>query len=174
MDISIHETFLNNVSTIYIDFSTTDNFNTEVCVQYFKISSNYETSVYLQCVDTSSGYVATPISINRSNSYIARVYQLHNGIKYQLEEYSYPEINSFGQKTLDNGFDKAIVLFLWVVIIVFGLVSKNIMITFILSLFLSWGELSIFPETMSISGSVLKTVIAILLIIISRKKEDSV
>jgi len=173
LDISVSETFINNISTIYIDFSTTDNFNTEVCVEYFQNFNNYDTSIYTQCVTSSSGYVATPVLLNRSNSYSASVYQLHDSVKYPIKGYNYPSLNTFSEKAKAVGWDKALILFFWVIIIVFGLASKNITMTFVLAIILSWVEIAMFPNTAKVSASALKTVISLLLIIIARKKEDT-
>lgn len=172
LTIDISETFTNNISTIFIDFSTIDNFATQVCVQYFLIKTTEETSVYLQCVSSSSAYTATPILINRSNKYRADVYQLQNGVKYNLESYYYDSVSDFGELFDSDDLLNYVIFFVWIIIIVFMFKSEKIMILLVLGLILSWAELTLAPTLMNVAGSILKTVIIIFMYITSRKKED--
>jgi 5-hydroxyisourate hydrolase-like protein (transthyretin family) len=168
---SISETFENNISTIFVEYSTLDNTISEVCVEYFLVNTT-RTSVYEQCVSSSSSYTATPILLDRNNNYEAEVYLYYNGIKYILARYEYPSVRSLQEILRTNNLVSPVVLFLWIVLIVFALKTENITIFIMGGLFLTWTETSIFPSVINVSGSVLKTVILIFMYYTSRKRED--
>ena len=173
LTITISETFASNISTIFIDFSTTDNFLTEICVEYYDVENTIETSLYQQCVISSSAYSATPVLINRSRHVIARVYQVEGTAKIILKTYDYPAINSFSQLLEINNYTKYILLFLWIILIVLMFKTENLMILVFLGILLAWAELAWFPNLKTAIGSIFKTVILILMFFTGKKKEDT-
>jgi hypothetical protein len=169
--LSIDETFENNISTIYIEYSTLDNAVSEVCVEYFLVNDT-RTSVYEQCVTSSSSYTATPVLLDRINNYEAEVYLYYNGIKYLLAKYEYPSEMSLQEILGTNNLVSPVVLFFWIVLIAFALKTENMTMFIVGGLFLAWGEWALFPSVINASGSVLKTAILIFMYYTSRKRED--
>lgn len=173
LTISISETFSNNISTIYIDFSTTDNFVTEVCVEYFILENSNMNSVYDQCVSSSSSYVATPVNLDRTKNYVAQVYQLKNSNKILLAEYNYNSLTAFENVLINYGWSKYFILFIWLLLISLPLMFKNLTFLCYIGIIWSWVELRLFPQSMSVYGSVMKTILLFALIFLTTKKEDT-
>ena len=169
--LDVEETFENNISTIFMEYSTIDNTIAEMCVEYFEVKSMNRTSVYVQCVNSSSSYSAVPILLNRSNNYEADVY-LKSGQNYVFYTFRYQSEQSLQEILSTNNFISPFILLLWIVIIVFMLMTENVTVFAIAGLFLSWLEWLMFPSVVNATGSVLKTMILIFMYYVSRKKED--
>lgn len=167
---TINETFLNNISTIYLSFSTVDNSAVEVCVEYFRVFPNYRTSVYKQCVESSSSYSSTPVLLNRTFDYEALVY-INNPYNV-LARYSYPSELSFESLLQLNGYGKYMVLFLWALLLSFAMYAKNINIFCFGGIILSWIEYFFLFNFIMVEASVFKTIILFMVYYIARRKEE--
>ena len=106
------ETFVNNVSTVFLSYITRDNFISEVCVGYFNMS-NLGILLTEQCVNSSAAYLATPTLIDRDYDYEARIYQKYNGENLVQFVYPYKSINSFN--SLLTKYDYAKPVFVWLI-----------------------------------------------------------
>jgi len=172
LSIDYSETYVNNVSTIFMDFQTTDNTVTEVCVDYLKKENLNYTSVYLQCVNASASYSATPILLDRSFDYVAQIYQLENGNKYLITSYNYPSQSSFESIFSNRGFSQPIYVWFWIALLVISFLLKSVEVFSIGGIVLSWVQFFHMPSIALGSISALKTIILSTLLIVARRKED--
>jgi len=171
LTVDFSETFENNISTIFMDFRTTDNFNTQVCVEYFKEQYNL-TSTYKQCVTASGGYVATPVLLDRDFRYVAQIYQVSGTDKYIIKTYNYPAINSFEDVFTKQNYFQPIYVWFWGALLVLSLLFKSIEMFSIGGIILSWVQLGSMPTLAVGSISAIKTVMLLTLLKHSRKTED--
>ena len=169
---TISETYLNNISTIFVDFQTTGNFVTTVCVEYFRDDILNWTSVYSQCVNASASYVATPILLNRTFGYKATVYQYHAGDSFLIKQYNYPSQSSFDQLFTGRGFAPPVFVWIWGALLVIALLIHSVEFFCIGGIILSWITFSNMPSVALASVSALKTIILFSIMTFSRRKED--
>lgn len=170
--ITVTESFTNNISTIGIDYTTLDNFVATVCVEYLNTTNDVDTSVYLQCVNSSAAYVATPILLNRDFSYVGQVYQLLDGEKLIIQEYVYPSIYTLDY--LLQQYDYLSPAYVWFYIVLLGiaLYTSNIYIFCVGAIIMSWIGFYNFPSVAFGAASVVKTFVLITMMNIARRKED--
>lgn len=171
---NIEESFINNVSSISVDFFTTDGTVKEVCVEYFIIEGTSYTSVTgdTYCLNSSNAVqnLNVDVTLNRSNNYQARVY-VKESFDNILKKFNYPDILS-ASSILDNSFKSAIIMIFWIFALAYCMHQKNISLFFFLAIIISWVEVLLFPLFTLVIVSVLKTIISIISIYTARKKEE--
>lgn len=167
------ETFVNNVSSISVDFFTSDGTAVEVCVEYFLLNGNW-TSVTgdTYCLFSSNALqnIDVDVTLNRSNTYQARIY-VKESFDNILLTYDYPDVTSTGS-IFNDDFKATIIMILWILALAFSMHQKNITLFFFLACVISWAEVIIFPIFSIVIISVFKTIIALFGMYIARKKED--
>ena len=178
LNYNIVETFSNvtNISKIVTTFNTLDGTNIKICTQYYRYELGIKTNMSngLYCIDSSSGIVTPLIDfvLNRSYTYVAEVYIDSENGKSVLESFRYSSINSLEELFKINAILPYFIIFLWVGIIVVGLLTKNMALTGGLAIALSWLEFIMFPSIIILSVTAFKTVLSLIFIFNSRKKED--
>lgn len=168
------ETFVNNISSISVDFFTSDGTAKEVCVEYFIKNGSDWTSVTgdTYCLFSSNALqnIDVDVTLNRSNTYQARIY-VKESFDNILKTYDYPDVSSTGS-VFNNDFKAIIVMILWICALAFSMHQKNITLFFFLACILSWAEITLFPIFSIVIISVFKTIVGLLSMYIARKKED--
>ena len=172
INIDSSEYFHDNISEINVSFDTIDNSVITVCLEYFTISGSTKTSVYKSCTTSASGFIQRIAALNRSNSYLAQVYYLDNGAMFIYREYNYPSESSLSELFTRNNYAKPFILLLWLALFAVSFMLKNVTFLSFGIAVLSWVEFALFPTILMITGSVAKTIIALMLYNISRRKRD--
>jgi len=165
------ETFVNNISTIYMSFTTTDGFDAEVCVGYFNMSNN-ASLLTETCIVTGGVYVANPTLIDRNYNYEGRIYQKYLGEDINYMTYYYPSDTSLDFIFSEINYSEPIFIWLWIVLLVVCLLMKNMMLFSIGGIILTWLQFFRSPSIALASASVLKTMILIFMMNSTRRRED--
>lgn len=171
----INEVFVSNISSISVNYFTTDGASIEMCIEYFLDDNGVLTSITgdTYCIFTSSSLqnINTNVGLNRSNDYEARVY-IKNTNNVTLETFYYPSDSSTGEIFADDMIGAMVVL-AWLLILGLSIYMKNVTLFFVLGVFLSWAEVLIFPLYSMTSISVFKTVLCLMGLFVSYKRRDS-
>ena len=169
--ITFSETFVNNISTIFLEYTTRDGFVAEVCVGYFNVSGN-NTLLNEQCVNSSAAYAASPTLIERTHTYQGKVYQKFEGARMNIATYTYKSISSFDFLASQFQYSKPIFVWLWILLLIVSLLLKNMMFFTIGGIALSWIQFFRSPSVALVSASVLKTMILIFMMNSIRRRVD--
>ena len=164
-----------NISTVSVDFQTTDGSTTKVCVQFFNTDTNPDTSEFVTCVESNAGTVTplVPFTLNRSKNYRLVAYQIgSDGSSTNLDTFYYKSDTSLQANLKLYAILSPFILFLWIVIIAVAMFSGVLPILVVLGVILSIAEVVLFPNYMIASGMVLKLIILMQIFYFGRKKED--
>lgn len=168
------ESFINNVSSISLDFFTTDGTAKYVCIEYLRLVGGSWVSVTgdTYCLFSSNALqnIDVDVTLNRSNTYKARIY-VKESFDNVLKTYNYPSISST-EETFDDDLKGAIIILLWIGALSYCMHQKNITLFFVLGIVISWIEVILFPTFSMAEVSVFKTIVCMIGIYVSRKKED--
>jgi len=171
----VSESFVDNVSSISVNFINGDGTNVEVCVEYFiKVGSDYvSVTGDTYCLVSSSAVqnIDVDVTLNRSNNYKAEVYIKEGDGNIPLDRFVYPSIFSADEVFTDD-FISALIVLLWLCALALALHGKNVTMWFVFAIILSWLEVLIFPSFSIVAISVFKTVISLFTMMISRKPKD--
>lgn len=164
-----------NISTISVDFSTTDGSDVTMCIEFLSGTGSNKTSELQKCDTGNAGTLTptTPFLLNRSKSYELQVYAIdNNNAKTVLQTFRYASITSFQEVLRGYAIVKPFILALWIIILGVALFSGNLVLGGVLGIILALIELFLFPNILTASGSTLKILICIQVIFFGRKKED--
>lgn len=165
-----------NQSTISVSFNTIDGTALTVCVEYFELVGGIENSLTGDtfCVTGSSAEVTENafFTLNRSKSYVAKVYIKNGDGQIPLDLFRYLSTDSFAERLEANATLPFFILFLWIGLISITLMFKNVPLTGVSIIAGTWILFFFFPNITIGSASALQTILGLNLIYIGRKKED--
>jgi len=174
---SVSESFVNNISSVSVDFQTSDGTDITICVEYFKttyLGSSNVTSP--ECLTSASG-TATPSKsylLNRDNSYYVEIYISDSGNKKVLTTYYYPSINSIESILEGFGIVKYFLLIIFISLLSLSLYLKKLTPLFIGVIFLSWVIFYYFVSFRYGGLATVNTILSLLGIKFLDQKEDQV
>ena len=160
-----------NISDINVSFHTLDNIPATVCVEYERVFGQEVQSVITYCTTASEGFIiGPPTSLNRDFNHRVRVYQIIDGVEYQIASYYYPSVNS-ALKILEN----LILIDYLVMALVLGIIivafwTKNITWVWFAFAIMSW--ILAGKGLITARGSFIVTMICIFAFPISRKQKE--
>lgn len=143
-----------------------------MCVEYFREGTSITNTTY--CLNASSGSinVGDYFLLDRNYDYSAEIYNIDNGRKTILETYNYPSISSAEELFRENKLWAFLILFGTIGSMVFGLRTKNIILTCFLNIVLSIVSLLIFPTLVFASVVAGNIVLNLGIFYVARKRVD--
>ncbi|MFX0132272.1 MAG: hypothetical protein ACFFDN_01370 [Candidatus Hodarchaeota archaeon] len=159
-----------NISSINISFSTFDGSVIELCLRFVDEDYNEE---YAQCSITSSGIITSLFLLNRNETHRAQIFiNKTSGLIEPLKEFTYLKVTGFSNYLNENNYSKYIIFGSLVLIAAFLIISGNATLGVVIFIVAIWAQYNFFPDTTTIKSTVLKTFLLLILLSITRKKED--